>query len=84
MNSAVTQQRKARVGDLVRVNGAELTRLRVARGLSQETLAARASVSLSTLWRAEAGHEVSTKSLHHVAGALQVPASDLVQRRSTP
>ncbi len=84
MDSAATHQRKARVGDAVRVDGEELTRLRIARGLSQETVASRAAVSLSTLWRAEAGHEVSLRSLHRIAGALSLPASELVQRRGTP
>ncbi len=81
-DSAVTQRRG--VQDLVRVDGDELQRLRIARGLAQEAVAARAAVSVSTVQRAECGHEISQKSAHRIAGALQLPVTDIVARRASP
>lgn len=57
------------------------TRLREKRdaaGVSREKLAAKAGVSLSTVLRIEQGSGAHLSSLRKIAGALEVPLSELV------
>jgi transcriptional regulator with XRE-family HTH domain len=60
-------------GDLTKVLGANLRRLRTARGLSLEQLARASGVSRSMLWQIELGHSAPTINVvAKVASALAV------------
>jgi transcriptional regulator with XRE-family HTH domain len=65
---------------------AQLRRLREARALSQEALAARCGLSRKTIQRMERGEEVRPDSLSIVALALGVPVTDFTEppRGRTP
>jgi transcriptional regulator with XRE-family HTH domain len=59
--------------------GKAIKRMRVQNGLTQEQLAARASVSPSSLHYIETGvNSPSVRTLGKIAGALGVPVADLL------
>jgi len=59
--------------------GKAIKRVRVQSGLTQEQLAARASVSQSSLHYIETGvNSPSVRTLSKIAGALGVPVADLL------
>jgi transcriptional regulator with XRE-family HTH domain len=59
-------------------NGPELTAARVARGLTQEQLAADARLDVKTVRKAEQGGRVDLTSLSRLAAVLDVPLDRLV------
>lgn len=67
---------------LARADGEKLARIRAARRLTDEDLAARARVPVEFVRRAEAGYEVGARGLNRIAGALQLPLNDIIQRGS--
>ncbi|GIT81499.1 hypothetical protein LLS1_31680 [Leifsonia sp. LS1] len=59
------------------MNKARISELRRARGWTQERLADAAGVAVRTIQRLESGSDASPETLALIAGALQVPVSDL-------
>ncbi len=60
------------------LDGATIRRSRLLKGWTQSALAGRAGVSKRTIETAEAGGRVNATSLNAIAGALEVPAGELV------
>lgn len=56
---------------------------RLAKGLSQQTLATQAGIALRTLSRIEAGEDMNVRTLEALADALGLPASELLSAEST-
>jgi transcriptional regulator with XRE-family HTH domain len=62
-----------------------LRRLRQARGLSQQDLAAAADVAVNTIWAAEKGQlRPRPRTLRRVAAALGVPVEQLLRGETAP
>jgi transcriptional regulator with XRE-family HTH domain len=59
-----------------------VTELRTERHWSRAELARRAGVSPATVARAEGGQQIRINTLARLAGALSVPATRLLARRS--
>lgn len=56
----------------------KILRLRSNKNWSQENLAEEAGLSYHTIFRAEAGEELSVASIKKIAKALRVPISELI------
>ncbi len=61
--------------------GAEIRRLRNARGWSQTDLASKAGLSANTVQNAEAGKAVAPGTIQRLAEVFAVPSSDLIVQR---
>ncbi len=68
--------------ELVRIDGELFARFRLARGLSEEQLAARAAVSVALVRRAQAGFELESRALARLAAVLRVAPQDLAAKRT--
>ena len=70
---------------LCTVVGANIRKLRVDRGLSQEELAHRAGIDRSYLSEVENGHKsIGVVMLDHIAAALEVEVTDLFKGYKRP
>ncbi len=58
--------------------GARIATARIARDLSQQSLATSAGIATRTLARIEAGADMNTKTLRLVASALGLPVAALL------
>jgi transcriptional regulator with XRE-family HTH domain len=67
-------------GRTLRANGGEVTRLRIAEGLSQKALAKRCGISERTISRIENGEPTFVETLQAVAEALGVALRDITER----
>lgn len=52
--------------------------LREAKGLTQEQLAAASGLTVKTVWRAEAGYNITMRTLERLAKALQVDIREVL------
>lgn len=59
--------------------GKEIARLRGERGWTKEQLAVYADVSHVTIYKVERGENATYRTLHKIAGALNVPVAKLVE-----
>ena len=51
------------------------------KGISAETLASQAGVSLSTIHRAMVGKRINRNNLEHICRALNIKVSDVLQEQ---